>query len=76
MPFAYTEDLPGVICQARQHGIRVFAAHLEASENYTDKDYTGPCAFLIGNEGRGLRRKLLLLRMKEFLFRWPAMQNR
>ena len=54
MPFAYTEDLPGVIRQARQQGIRVFAAHLEASENYTDKDYTGSCGFVIGNEGRGL----------------------
>ncbi len=54
MPFAYAEDLPAVIREARQGGIRVYAAHLGASGAYTDMDYTGPSAFLIGNEGRGL----------------------
>ena len=54
MPFAYTDDLPGVILRAKQQGLRVFAAHLEASELYTKKEYTGSCAFVIGNEGRGL----------------------
>ena len=54
MPFAYAEDLQAVIRKARQRGIRVYAAHLGASGAYTDQDYTGPSAFLIGNEGRGL----------------------
>lgn len=57
MPFAYTDDLPGLILQAREQGIRVFAAHLGAKKSYTEEDYTGPSAFLIGNEGRGLTRE-------------------
>lgn len=57
MPFAYTEDMPGLIHQAEEMGIRVFAAHLGAEKSYTQEDYTGPSAFLIGNEGRGLSQE-------------------
>ena len=54
MPFAYTDDLITVIREASRMGIRTYAAHLGASGFYTDHDYTGPSAFLIGNEGKGL----------------------
>jgi TrmH family RNA methyltransferase len=37
--------------------VSVYAAHLEGSVGYDNKDYTKPTAFLIGNESNGLRRE-------------------
>lgn len=57
MPFAYTDDLISLIRKAQQIGIRTYAAHLGASRFYTDQDYRGPSAFMIGNEGNGLSKE-------------------
>jgi len=55
VPFLYTDDLTGAIRSLRdEYGIQVYAAHLDASIPYDQADCTGPCAFLIGNEGNGL----------------------
>lgn len=55
VPFLYTDDLPAQIAWLREScGVQVLAAHLKASRPYDEPDYTGPCAFLIGNEGNGL----------------------
>ena len=54
MPFLYVEDLPGAIGELKKEGLLVYAAHL-AGERAYDEDYTTGCAFLIGNEGNGLR---------------------
>ena len=55
VPFRYTEDLTGDIRRLKEeHGVEVYAAHLRASRPYDEADCTGPCAFLIGNEGKGL----------------------
>ena len=54
IPFRYVEDLPEEIGKLRQNGIEVYAAHLQGSVSYDQKDYTGASAFLIGNEGNGL----------------------
>ena len=55
MPFLYVDDLPGAIGELKERGIRVFAAHLKGENAYDEEDYTGGTAFLIGNEGNGLR---------------------
>lgn len=55
MPFQYVEDLPGAIGELKQNGIRIYAAHLAGEKAYDEEDYTSGCAFLIGNEGNGLR---------------------
>lgn len=55
LPFLYVEDLPGTIGELKQYGIRVYAAHLEGKNSYDRENYTQGCAFLIGNEGNGLR---------------------
>lgn len=55
LPFLYVDDLPGAVCELKQEGIRVFAAHLEGRNAYDQEDYSGGTAFLIGNEGNGLR---------------------
>lgn len=58
MPFCYVEDLKEGICCLKKSGIHTYAAHLEGSQNYEKEDYRKPCAFLIGNEGNGLRKEI------------------
>lgn len=54
MPFVYVEDLPQTIGELKDSGYRVYAAHLKGKADYTEADYTGPTAFIIGNEGAGV----------------------
>ena len=55
VPFMYTDDLISEMHWLREScGMKIYAAHLEASRPYDEADCTGPCAFLIGNEGNGL----------------------
>ncbi len=68
MPFLVSKNLPATLGEMRSRGIRVFAAdggeHADgtgafhacgaAGVSYTEEDYTGPTAFVIGNEGNGL----------------------
>ncbi|MBP5266098.1 MAG: RNA methyltransferase [Lachnospiraceae bacterium] len=55
MPYLISEDLHATIDEMKQRGICVYAAHLKATEFYDELDYTKGTAFLIGNEGNGLR---------------------
>lgn len=55
LPFLYTDDLPGAVDELKKAGIQVYAAHLEGKNAYDEEDYHTGCAFLIGNEGNGLR---------------------
>ncbi len=54
VPFFYTDDLSSALDRLKLLGIRTYAAHLAAVMDYDEADYTGPAAFLIGNESRGL----------------------
>ena len=58
MPFVYVEDLGKGIQDLKDKGITIYAAHLEGTNSYDEEDLTNPCAFLIGNEGNGLRREI------------------
>ena len=42
----------------KDKGITTYAAHLEGKHSYDEENLTNPCAFLIGNEGNGLRREI------------------
>lgn len=42
-------------------GIKLFAAHLSASEDYAKVSYQGGCGIMIGNEARGLSGELTAL---------------
>ncbi len=55
MPFVYVEDILETIGEMKQKGIRVYAAHLDGKNSYDKEDYSTGTAFLIGNEGNGLR---------------------
>lgn len=55
VPFLYTEDLENVLKQMKLLNIKVYAAHLDGNNSYTKENYSGKCAFLIGNEGNGIK---------------------
>lgn len=57
VPFVYQEDLRDAIQRLKSDGITVYAAHL-AGEQYFDRiSYQGGSAFLVGNEGNGLKKE-------------------
>ena len=58
LPFYRAEDLPGAVMELKDGGLRVYAAHLEGRRTYDGEDYRRGCAFLIGNEGNGLRQEV------------------
>ena len=55
MPFAYVEDLPQTVRLLKEAGVHTYAAHLKGKHSYEEEDYCVGTAFLIGNEGNGLR---------------------
>ena len=61
VPFLYTGDLKQTIEQIQKAGIRVYAAHLKGTKSYRKPDYAGGAAFLIGNEGNGLKEETAAL---------------
>lgn len=56
VPFFYTEDLDGIIADLHNAGVNLYAAHLAGKEYYDGFDLKKPTAFLIGNEGNGLKK--------------------
>lgn len=58
MPFLYTEHLEKVIKELKDRGIHTYAAHLQGKHSYEEEDYSQGTAFLIGNEGNGLRAEV------------------
>lgn len=57
MPHVVTEELPQTIAALRAAGVHTCAAHLDGKVWYDEQDLTGSVAFLIGNEGNGLREE-------------------
>lgn len=57
MPFIYTDNLLQVVSKLRQQGVTVYAAHLKGKGFYDEFDYRTGSAFLIGNEGNGLKEE-------------------
>lgn len=55
VPFFYTQDLEGIIKLLQENQIKVYAAHLKGEKFFDEAVYEGGSAFLIGNEGNGLR---------------------
>lgn len=54
VPYLITDNLLEIIEKIKNNGVKVYAAHLDGKGAYTDMDYTGGTAFMIGNEGNGL----------------------
>ena len=57
VPFMYTDCIEDVILKLKEKNITVYAAHLKGEKYYDEFDYAGRggCAFLVGNEGNGLK---------------------
>ena len=57
MPCVETENLMETLQQLKVAGIRTYAAHLKGTAYHDQFDYTKGTAFLIGNEGNGLKKE-------------------
>lgn len=55
VPFVYAEDMEQTLTEMVNAGIHTYAAHLKGQQFYDSFSYKEPTAFLIGNEGNGLR---------------------
>lgn len=55
VPHIYVEDLQETLVQLAEHEIHVYAAHLAGENYYSTFDFREGTAFLIGNEGNGLK---------------------
>ncbi len=55
VPHLVVPDLGQTLEQLKaEHGLSIYAAHLKGHKFHDEFDYTGPTAFMIGNEGNGL----------------------
>ncbi len=61
MPYFYAQDLRPAVARLRERGVWVYAACLRGGKPYTQTDCRRACAFLIGNEGKGLREETVSL---------------
>lgn len=57
VPFFYVEELKGAVRLLQQEGISVYAAHLKGERFFDEVSYERGSAFLIGNEGNGLKKE-------------------
>jgi len=57
VPFWYVEDLTAVIDRLHSHNITTYAAHLKGDNYYNQNSFQEGTAFIIGNEGNGLRKE-------------------
>lgn len=57
VPFIYEETLKEVILKMKEGGIKTYAAHLDGELYYSSFSFTQGTAFIIGNEGNGLRKE-------------------
>lgn len=59
VPVYTYEDIKGLATVLKGRGIQLYATCLKESVDYQEPDYTGGTAFLIGNEGNGLKEETL-----------------
>lgn len=67
VPVLYAEDFYSLLGQLTEDGVRLFAAHLKGTKDFTDADYTGRVGILIGNEANGLTKEASLLAKEKVL---------
>jgi TrmH family RNA methyltransferase len=61
VPFVYSEDWERDVLKVKAAGVRIYAAHLQGKGTYWGREYQDGTAFLIGNEGKGLREQTAAL---------------
>ena len=61
VPFLYTDSLGQTIALLKENDVLVYAAHLKGEKYYDEISYEGGSAFLVGNEGRGIKEETAAL---------------
>ncbi len=65
IPFFYTDEIANTINKLKKEHIKIYAAHLQGKKYYDEISYfeaeSNGTAFLIGNEGNGLKEETALL---------------
>ncbi len=57
VPTYVSDDLHETIRFVQSEGVKVYAAYLGGEKSYDEIDYTGNVAYMIGNEGNGLKKE-------------------
>ncbi|MBR3824445.1 MAG: RNA methyltransferase [Lachnospiraceae bacterium] len=57
VPFAIVEDIEETIAGLHKAGVKTYAAHLAGKDYYDSFSFKEGTAFLIGNEGNGLKKE-------------------
>lgn len=57
VPFIYVKNMSETLNKLHEHGVHTYAAHLKGSTYYDAFSFQEPTAFLIGNEGNGLKKE-------------------
>lgn len=57
VPFLYVDDMAQTIERLNKEKVHTYAAHLQGKEYYDVQKLNEGCAFLIGNEGNGLKKE-------------------
>ena len=57
VPHIYIEDMGELLEKLHDAGIETYAAHLQGEDYYDSFSFVKPTAFLIGNEGNGLKKE-------------------
>lgn len=57
VPHIYIEDMGELLMRLHDAGVQTYAAHLKGENYYDSFSFAGPTAFLIGNEGNGLKKE-------------------
>lgn len=57
VPFVYVDEMKEILQKLRGAGVQTYAAHLQGADYYDSFSFKTPTAFLIGNEGNGLKNE-------------------
>ena len=61
LPVCREKSLQDAIKYLRDSGCRIIGTSDKNSVNYTQEDYTGPVALVLGSEGKGISREVMKL---------------
>ena len=59
MKVAKVTNINATIDELKEHGVWVYGADIEGTEYSFETDFSGPCALVIGSEGRGISKLTL-----------------
>ena len=59
LPFMRLSDLSFCFDILRKRGVKIHAAAMEGAEAFSSRDYSQGTAFIIGNEGKGLKKETI-----------------